>query len=57
MTHIEAQALGAALRSLAKEHGLQVLVSSELVRDIRTSNVDGEMTTEIPPKGSGRSND
>ena len=45
MTHIEAQALGSALRSFARDRGLQVLASSDLVRNLHSQSVDGELTT------------
>ncbi len=43
-TDIPAQGLGPALRSLAKDHGFQIVYASKDVSDLRTSGAVGELT-------------
>ena len=45
-THIPAQGLGPALKTLAQERSIQVLYFSQTVRNIRTSGASGELTAD-----------
>lgn len=45
-THIEAQGLGSALQTLARERDIQVVYRSEIVGDRRTAGAAGDLTLE-----------
>lgn len=45
-THLQAQGLGPALETLAKEHGFQVLYRTEIVGTLRSRSLDGEFTRD-----------